>query len=162
MCSLFRRKSVTVYNSRFGDLKSAVEGLSREAQARINRLAVSQGFVCTWWDDRRAQESLAQAFSPTRTSVHTRLSYPAGESSFTLRSIHASLDAKGYPAFPEVSKAERRLQTILRLQITGAKRSKRPVQLRKLSCIEFRRLRKLHKLSRDADSLELFTGLRAD
>lgn len=161
MCSLFRSKSVTVPDPRFGDLKSAVEGLSREAQARLNRLAVAKGFVCTWWDDRRAQESLAQAFSPTRTGVHTRSSYPAGEDSSTLRSIHASLDAKGYPAFPEVSKAERRLQTILRLQITGARRLKRSNQLRKLGYIELRRLRKLHGLSRDADSLELFTGLRA-
>lgn len=162
VCSLFRSKSATAPNPRYSDFKSAVEGLSQEAQARINRLAVAQGFVCTWWDNRRAQENLAQAFSPTKTGVHTRQSYTAGEDSSMLRSIHASLDAKGYPAFPEVTKDERRLQTLLRLQITGAKRLKRTTQVRKLGYIEFRRLRRLHRLSKGADSLELFTGLRTN
>lgn len=137
----------------------AVANLSPSAQARINRALVSRGCIAVWWDSETQQELLAQSFAPALVGKHTDRAYPATTVGAAVRRVHESLDRNGHPAFPEITREERTVAATLSISASLAERIGYTERLRCLSWLEQGRWLKLHQLSRNANLLELNSGI---
>lgn len=135
-----------------------ISQLSLTAQARLNRVTISRGFVAFWWDSEDKQRELAEAFTPIHRGKFTDRVYPATRLGAAVRRVHATLDRNGHPYFPDISKNESYVESWLNLQCTLAKKLGMTSHLRSLGFIEKSKLLKLHELSRNADVVEINAG----
>jgi hypothetical protein len=136
----------------------AISSLPATAQARLNRALISRGCVAVWWDGETQQELLAQSFVPAIVGKHVDRTYPATAVGAAVRRVHESLDRRGHPAFPELTREERTVAATLSISASLAERIGYTERLRRLGWLEQGRWLKLHQLSRNAGLLELNTG----